>query len=202
LRGSILGGELEPGQRVSPGRLATQFGVSVTPVREALRLLEEEGLIDVSPRRWTRVSVPDPKVAEEVYPIVAVLEELAVTSAPAASIDDIASARDANAMLARAAVEQDVLACARADADFHDALLRLSHNARLIQTIHDLKARILLLESVYYRADRAAESVKQHRAIIDALVQGEMEQAGLLVAENWRYGFRTVRDEILGRSAA
>src|SRR5262245_46210954 len=70
LRDSILTGELRAGSRLSPAALAQGFGVSTMPVREALRLLEEDGLIETSPRRWTRVASPNPGLADEVYPVI------------------------------------------------------------------------------------------------------------------------------------
>src|SRR4051812_9253529 len=78
LRDSILTGELQSGARLSPAGLAESFGVSTMPVREALRLLEEDGLIETSPRRWTRVASPDPGLADEIYPVIAVLEDFAL----------------------------------------------------------------------------------------------------------------------------
>lgn len=197
LREDILGGTLEVGQRLSPSLLGARFGVSTMPVREALRLLQEEGLIEVAPRKWTRVSSPDPRLADEVYPVVAVLEEFAIASAPGVPLESIVLARDANHQLAQAAATHDVLGCVRADGAFHDALIGLSLNATLVRTIHDLKARIRLLESIYYRADDARESVKQHEAMLEALVQQDMAAAGRIVAENWHQGHSKLRNQII-----
>src|SRR5436190_24084875 len=78
LRDWILDGILVPGERLHDMALAEQLGVSRTPVREALRRLEDEGLIETSPNRWTRVAPLDLVEAGSLYPIISNLEQLAL----------------------------------------------------------------------------------------------------------------------------
>src|SRR5262249_22112929 len=82
LRDDIISGKLSAGTVLSPVALARELDVSVMPVREALRLLDENGLLEVEPRRWTKVAGPDPSVAAAVYPLLSVLAEYAMLSAP------------------------------------------------------------------------------------------------------------------------
>lgn len=195
----IFRGELAPGARLSPPELAERFGVSTMPVREALRLLGEEGLIEVAPRKWTRVASPDPRLLDEIYPLLAMLERHAVATAPNVPIDAVAAARRANEELAEAARSHDVLACIQADDRFHDALSRLNPNRTLQHTIASLKARIHLLESTYYRTDDASESIRQHGEIIDALIGNDLDRAGEIVAENWEMGHAKLRSALAAR---
>lgn len=194
LRDSIVAGELPSGSRLSPAALAESFGVSTMPVREALRLLEEDGLIETAPRRWTRVVTPDPAIADEVYPVIGVLEDFALHSAPSAPLATITRARSANAALGRAAAAHDVLACAAADAEFHDSLVSLNPNETLRRTIADLKTRIRLLEGSFFRVDDASISIRQHDDVLEALIAGDMVAAGHAVAANWSHGLQRLRE--------
>jgi DNA-binding GntR family transcriptional regulator len=194
----IFRGELEPGTRLSPPELAQRFGVSTMPVREALRLLGEEGLVEVAPRKWTRVASPDPNLLDEVYPIVGTLERFAVSTVPSVPIEAINEARDANRDLADAVARHDVVGCTEADDRFHSVLIHLNANETLRRTIASLKARTRMLESTYYRLDDASESVRQHAEIIDALIRNDVERAGEIVAENWEMGHAKLRAAFTG----
>jgi DNA-binding GntR family transcriptional regulator len=193
LRSSILSGEFEAGTRLSPADLAEKFGVSTMPVREALRLLQLDGLIETAPRRWTRVASPDPKVAEDIYPIIAVLESFALRTAPGAPVEVIAAARNANEALATAAAGHDVAGCLTADDEFHRAIVYLNDNPALHGTLTDLKLRIRLLEGAYFRVEDVSQSLEDHAQIIDALVAEDMEKAAKLVGRNWERSLRRLR---------
>src|SRR5579884_872618 len=102
LRDAIVSGELAPGARLRDQELAGSLGVSRTPVREALQRLEDEGLVETSPRASTRVAPLDARAARDAFPVVAALHALATRYAvrrltPA----DIARMRAANERLAR-----------------------------------------------------------------------------------------------------
>jgi DNA-binding GntR family transcriptional regulator len=198
LREQIFRGELEPGTRLSPPELARDFGVSTMPVREALRLLGEEGLVEVSPRKWTRVTYPDPNLLDEIYPIVATLERFALSTVSSVPVEVVNEAREANSDLADAAARHDVVGCTEADDRFHTALVNLNPNETLRRTIAALKARTRLLESAYYRLDDASESVQQHAEIIDALIRNDVKRAGEIVAANWEMGHAKLRAAFTG----
>jgi DNA-binding GntR family transcriptional regulator len=197
IQDSILTGELKSGARLSPAALAESFGVSTMPVREALRLLEDDGLIETAPRRWTRVAYPDPGLADDVYPLLAVLEEYALRTAPAVPLAALTEARRANAELEQAAAEHDVLACVAADVRFHSALVSSHVNAALLDMIDGLKMRIRLLEGSFFQVDDAKISIGQHAKVVEALAAGDGAAAGAAVAANWHHGLRRLR-EVLG----
>jgi DNA-binding GntR family transcriptional regulator len=193
----VLRGAPPAGERLSIPDLATAFGVSTMPVREAIRHLQAEGLVDVAPRRWTRVAMPDPALADEIYPVLAELERIAISSAPGAPVSAIATARAANRALAEAAERHDVLGCAEADHLFHATLIGLNPNRTLRRIIEELKGRLQLLESVYYRHEDVKDSLAHHEQILDALVRQDFATAGERAAANWIMGLEKVREQIL-----
>ena len=79
LRKWIVSNELQPGEQLRDKELAEKLGVSRTPVRESLRRLEDEGFVETSANRWTRVSLVTSKEARDIYPILKQLEQLALT---------------------------------------------------------------------------------------------------------------------------
>jgi DNA-binding GntR family transcriptional regulator len=127
----IVSGTLAPGMRISPAETARRLGVSPMPVRDALALLEREGLVETAPRRWTRVVELSPELLEELVPLVSLLEQYAVSTAPAVSNDALDRLRRANAAFAAAIEDNDVKAAIDADTRFHDTLVELAANRSL-----------------------------------------------------------------------
>jgi DNA-binding GntR family transcriptional regulator len=199
LRNSILRGELRPGDRLSPTRISEEFGVSTMPIREALRGLERDGLVEMSARRPTRVAQPDVGLANEIYPVVELLETHAIrtaTKAPAAALE---AARRANDRMRAATASGDPLACISADVEFHEAILGISDNGTLRRTITDLKVRLQLLEASYYRLEGAEQSVRDHAAIVDALERRDFQLAADTLALNWGRTLGVLRSALVRR---
>lgn len=184
LRADILGGRLPAGERISPSELAERLGVSITPIREALRSLEEEGLVESSPRRWTRVATPSPDLATETYPLIAALEELAVLLIPSVDETLLEALEAANADFGKAAAAGDVLGCMTANDAFHETLLQASGNRTLERTVRDLKDRIRLLDSQYFQSG-TENSMREHQEIIDALRNHDPRTASRVVRGQW-----------------
>jgi DNA-binding GntR family transcriptional regulator len=197
LRRAIINGEMGPGERLTVSTIAQRLGVSTMPVREAIRLLEDEGLVETSARRWTRVATVSIEEAEEFYPLIGVLEEFAVVTGKPATRERLKRLRQANAALQRAASAEDVLGCIKADEQFHSALLESCTNGTLLRTIAEFKARMGLLEGAFYR-DSADRSTQQHRDIIAALEQGDLALAGARVRGNWESGLEVARGHAQG----
>lgn len=193
LRDAILSGDLTPGERISPTLLAQRFGTSVMPVRDALQLLEQEGLVETSPRRWTRVVELDPTLVEEVVPLVSVLEQHAVSSARSIPSSAIKRLRSANARLERAARRGDLAGCIEADVAFHDTLVALAGNRSLERAVADARSKIQLLRPQVLRPDDAAGSVAEHEQIIVHLAAGDRAGAKRFLRANWERGLRRFR---------
>ena len=193
LRSRILTGDLVAGAKLDVTELAAEYGTSVMPVREALRDLHQAGLVQISSRRFTRVAMPDPALADEIYPLILELERYAALTGGPVPVAAVRSARDLNESFRRAAAKRDVTGCIQADAAFHDVILRLAGNPTLDRVIADLKGRITLLESRYYQFDFAEKSTEQHDTIIDALARNDRQAAADAIAANWRHGWEGLR---------
>lgn len=194
MRNAILSGRLARGSRLSPAKIAQELGVSTMPVREAIRLLEDDGLVETSARRWTRVASPDWALADETYPLIGLLEEFAIASGQAPTTELLAEARRANDALAAAIEADDIAACLDADDRFHSTFVNNNPNPILRGLIADLKARTGLLEGAYFRtADDARISVQQHAEALEAAAAGDLTLAGSCIRANWHHGLLAVK---------
>lgn len=185
LRDAILAGELAPGTRISPVEVGRELGVSAMPVREALRLLEQDGLVETASRRWTRVVELDPQQVAQLVPIVSLLEQYAVSTA--GPVDDVLleELRATNDAFLAAAEAGDARACIGADAAFHDLLVRAAANSSLERALRDGRARVRLLRPVVVRPELAAQSFADHDEIVEALAAGDAVGAAAAVERNW-----------------
>lgn len=194
LRRAIINGQFAAGERLSVAGIADSLQVSTMPVREAIRLLEEEGLVETSARRWTRVATVSAAQAEELYPLVGLLEEYAVATGAEPTAASVRRLRQANRALDQAESGGDALACISADERFHAILLEGCGNQALLQTVAQFKSRMRLHESAFFRhSDR--RSAGEHEEIIAAIELGDRERAGALVRANWASGLEALRGE-------
>ncbi|WP_084964857.1 GntR family transcriptional regulator [Thermoactinospora rubra] len=191
----IVEGHLPPGTRVRDKDIAETLNVSRTPVREAMRRLEDEGLIVAEASRWTKVAPVDIGEAERIYPIVWTLERLAVSMTGHWSGERLRGLREANGRLAAALAVKDAPAASRADTDFHSRILEATANPELIAIIRDLKTRLRRIEITYFHGSTTMEpSVAEHERIIAALEAGDLEAAGEEIEHNWRASFARLRE--------
>jgi DNA-binding GntR family transcriptional regulator len=186
IRHAIFSLELEPGSPLVERDLAARFGVSKTPVRDALRRLAGEGIVNQSPYRGTTVRVIDPDEADEIYALREVLEAMAVRLAtPNLALADIEAARQCLDQ-SRAAMEQgDRPLVARINRDFHAIFSQRSGNRALDETLSNLQDRVRLITIVGWRyRPSMREDLAQHHAVLDAAVAGDAEVAGELMRQH------------------
>jgi DNA-binding GntR family transcriptional regulator len=188
LRGWILDGTLRPGEKLRDAELAERLGVSRMPVREAFRRLEDEGLVETSANRWTRVSFVDVEQAKSIYPILISLESLAISlAAPRLGRPELRLMSEANGRLAEALQGGHAVEASKADRDFHEVFLSRSDNPDLLRIVDDLKAKLRRLEVAYFGGCMVADqSVTEHKRIIEALEEGNIGAAADEVATNWQ----------------
>jgi DNA-binding GntR family transcriptional regulator len=198
LRGWIIDGTLKPGEKLRDAELAEALGVSRMPVREAFLRLEDEGLVQTSANRWTRVAPVDVEQARRIYPIIMALEALAVRlAAPKLREPDLNLMVQANERLAVALKTGDPVAASEADREFHDVLVEASENPDLAEIMDDLKAKLRRLEVAYFGGLLVADrSVAEHDAIVEALREGDADRAADLVETNWRGSLERILKEI------
>jgi DNA-binding GntR family transcriptional regulator len=182
LRQAIVTGELRPGQRVAQEEVAERLGVSIAPVREALRVLEQEGQVTYLPRRGyfvTELRIDD---LEEIYELRRILEDRAARHAlPAIDAHDIERIRLAAKDCADAAEVGDVAAELQANRRFHFAIFESPdrpHSMRLIRLLWDSTEAY---RAIYYNApEERQRSLDAHDRIISAI---EGADPDALVAE-------------------
>lgn len=192
----IVEGELVPGEKLRDQELATQLGVSRTPVREALRKLEDEGLVETSANRWTRVAPIDIQDAESIYPIIQKLEELALTLAfPRLSAQHIRQMKTANKSLQQALKSKDSRAAVLADAAFHQVIIEAAANSELSSVLKQIKVKYSRIELAYFsQADLLAASFEEHRLLISALEAKDFAAASSALADNWQASIKRLQD--------
>jgi DNA-binding GntR family transcriptional regulator len=178
LRLAIVGGELRPGQRVAQDDVAAQVGVSLAPVREALRVLEQEGQLTYLPRRGyfvTELRIAD---LEEIYELRNLLEERAARAALPALDDDALARIDLAAReCATAAEAADVAGELAANRRFHFGLLEAPEHPHLMRLIRLLWDSTEVYRALYYNsADERHAAIDAHDRILDALRAGDADR--------------------------
>jgi DNA-binding GntR family transcriptional regulator len=176
LRRQIEGGLLVPGQRIVQREIAATFAVSTTPVREALQILQAQGVIRIDPNKGAVVARPSPAEIREMYEIRKALEALAVTSAVGRLTDsDYRELRELQAEM-RAATSRP--ARAAANQRFHELLYAASGMPRLCSLISQLRsAASYYVEAAYETAKDAELAAVEHERILKACQAGDRKAA-------------------------
>ncbi|MDH6566959.1 DNA-binding GntR family transcriptional regulator [Streptomyces sp. SAI-117] len=172
LRAALIAGELLPGQVYSAPALAARFGVSATPVREAMLDLAKEGLVDTVPNKGFRVTAVSEEQLDEYTHIRSLIEiPTVVELASAADPVSLEALRPAAREIVQAAVSGDLIAYVEADTRFHLGLLALAGNAHLVQVVGDLRKRSRLYGlTPLVKSGRLLASAEEHLELLDALV--------------------------------
>jgi DNA-binding GntR family transcriptional regulator len=188
LRDWIVQGILEPEEKIKDDELAKRLGVSRTPIREALMRLEDEGLIETSANRWTKVSSVTLADAEIIYPIVARLETLALELAfKHLTKEDFKTMRSINQTFQKATESKKPLEAAKADVAFHQVFIERCNNSELIRILSELKLKHERLEIAYFGdASLGKHSPKQHLQLVRLLEQGNLKEAQKALVANWK----------------
>ena len=178
LREAILKGELKPGERLMELQLAAKLGVSRTPIREAIRMLELEGLAVTIPRRGAQVAKMTIKDMEDVLQVREVLDELAVTLACEHITDEeLLELEDRSKVFERAIASHDLKQMAQADMNFHEVIYRAAQNAKLTIILDNLREQIYRYRVEYLKdATIYPTLLTEHRAILQALQARDKEQ--------------------------
>lgn len=177
LRTRILSGIYPPGERLTEERLADDFGVSRSPVREALRVTAEEGLVTLNPRRGAVVSTPDKNMTADLLLVRARLEPLATRlAAERATPADVEVLRDLLKQSQLATDEGRLDDVAELNTRLHMEVVRIADNEWLTTFSHRMYMHVQWIFRV--SADRRApHSWREHIEIIDAIAAGDAERA-------------------------
>lgn len=186
LREAIIAGELKPGERLMEVQLAEEMGVSRTPVREAIRKLELEGLVVMIPRKGAYVAGLSLKDAADVFEIRESLEGLAAALAADRITDEELEAMEKILVEIHESAESgDVEAIIKQDAEFHQVLFAATRNDRLAQMINNLKEQIDRFRVQSFTNPARIKSILQeHRRIVNAIKERDADKAEKLAKDH------------------
>ncbi|GIF00396.1 GntR family transcriptional regulator [Paractinoplanes rishiriensis] len=177
LRRDILSGRSDPGERLVEEQLTRRLGISRAPLREAMRLLAQQGLVEHIPRRGARVATLSDADVRELYEVRDVLERHAVASLP--ERPDLTALRAALAVMRAATEAGDRLELANAHRRFHVEVVRLGGNNQLAGLYESILVRIQLYMAVNMRREaetaRAADGVLRHERLFAAVEGGDAD---------------------------
>lgn len=179
LREAILKGVLSPGQHLMEMQLAYQLGVSRTPVREAIRMLELEGLVNMVPRKGARVAAISEKSLCDVLEVRRALEELSVRLAcTRMERNDLEKLDSINQQFIHACQSNDVVQIARIDESFHAVIYEAADNAKLLQLLSQMQNQMYRYRIEYIKLkERRRILVEEHKKIIHALARRDADAA-------------------------
>ncbi len=175
----IISGALEPGTSLDEQELASRFGVSRTPVREAIRQLSASGLVDVRPHRGAVVALPSPAQLDDMFEAMAELE--ALCAGLAARNMTVPERRDLEAQHEALRVlvhEGDPLRYHEANEAFHAAIYAGSHNGYLAELTLLTRMRVAPFRRAQFRVpSRLASSYQEHDHVVQAILRGDRTAA-------------------------
>ena len=198
---AIREGTLKPGDRLVETDLAAQLGISRTPIREAIRQLESDGLVAHQPRIGATVRELDYSEITELYEMRAVLEGTAARFAARAASDiELAELEAINDEMRRATAPHQLY---DANRQFHDVILNAARNRFLVRSVEAIQKTLLILgPSTMEETDRAAQAIDEHIALLTALRARDGDAAEARMRAHIEAAHRARLRRLRGASAA
>jgi DNA-binding GntR family transcriptional regulator len=188
IRDMIIEGELAPGPRISERALCDRFGVSRTPLREALKVLASEGLVELTPNRGARVIRVTEQDADDMFAVMGTLEGLAgELAAQRITGEQIAEIKALHYQMALHHARGELMPYFRLNQEIHRKIFEIGRNKTLISVYRGLAGRI---RRPRYLANispaRWAEAMKEHEAILAALEARNGQTLGRILKDHLR----------------
>ena len=179
LREAILKGDLKPGERLMELQLASKLGVSRTPIREAIRMLEQEGLAVTTPRKGAEVAKMTLKDMEDVLEIRDALDELAVRIAcQKISDEQLKQLEDMKELFEKSTQTGNVKKIAEADVTFHDVIYEATGNPKLVTLLNNLREQVYRYRVEYIKdPNNYPTLIAEHEAILESLKNRDVKNA-------------------------
>lgn len=179
LREAILKGDLKPGERLMELQLASKLGVSRTPIREAIRMLEQEGLAVTTPRKGAEVAKMTLKDMEDVLEIRDALDELAVRIAcQKISDEQLKQLEDMKELFEKNTQTGNVKKIAEADVTFHDVIYEATGNPKLVTLLNNLREQVYRYRVEYIKDPKNYPTlIAEHEAILESLKNRDVKNA-------------------------
>jgi DNA-binding GntR family transcriptional regulator len=183
---AIVCGELAPGESLHDHELCAWLGISRTPVRDALARLAEEGLVELAPQRYTKVTPLSAQDARDMLPVIATVHALATELAvPRLERDDVRRLQRESEAFWHALRAPDGPAAWAADERFHAIFVDVAGNAEIARVIRVLTPRLRRLERLGTSILPGRRAVAQHQAIVSRAASGDASGAASATRENW-----------------
>ena len=179
LREAILKGDLKPGERLMELQLASKLGVSRTPIREAIRMLEQEGLAVTTPRKGAEVAKMTLKDMEDVLEIRASLDEFASQLATVRITEEqLMRLKQRKQDFENSVKSGNVKMIAEADVEFHDVIYEATNNPKLVTMLNNLREQIYRYRIEYLKDSTTYPTlIKEHEEIYQSLLERNAEAA-------------------------
>ena len=186
LRQAILRGELKPGERLMEIQLANKLGVSRTPIREAIRKLELEGLVLMIPRKGAEVADISEKSLRDVLEVRKALEELAVQLAcDKITKEEIEDLKKAAEDFKKILKSRDITEIAEADVRFHDIIFMATDNQKLVQLLNNLREQMYRFRVEYLKNEEVhPQLIAEHEKIIEHIMERDKAKVSAIVSEH------------------
>jgi DNA-binding GntR family transcriptional regulator len=189
LRAALISGQMRPGEVYSAPTLAAQFGVSATPVREAMLELAKEGLVTPVPNRGFRVRELSDRELDEITEIRLLLEiPAALDVAATAGREALESLRPVAQRIVDAAIDKDLVGYLDHDRQFHLALLAMGENRQLVTIVGELRARSRLFGLAQLATTgELVDSAREHLHMVDLMVDRDRRGLERLLRRHIRH---------------
>lgn len=178
LREAILRGDLKPGERLMELQLAAKLGVSRTPIREAIRMLEQEGLAVTIPRKGAEVAKMTEKDMQDVLQVREALDELAASIAcEKISEEELGGLRRTMREFEEYTKTRDLKRIAEADVRFHDIIYEATGNPRLVNMLNNLREQMYRYRVEYLKEEKNYPVlIREHCQIVEGLSEKNKEK--------------------------
>lgn len=181
----IIDGTLQPGEKLNDVELADALGVSRTPIRESLQLLEVQGFVKMYPGKATQVTEVNKDSINDLLPPLAVLQALAAELAiPQLHEESLRELVHTNERFAQAVRSKDYYSALKIDEAFHQIIVDIACNPYIHQIISSLQThvrRLFFLNSIIL----TEKSIEEHSKIIELLKEGKADLVSSVMRENW-----------------
>lgn len=178
LRNRIIVGELNPGEKLFPKKVAQELEISETPVREGLQRLESVGLVEISPHKTAYVSNPPPEKVMEKLEIRAILQpKAALWSAPLLTKKDIEKIEEIHLSMKKGKSELTILEFLNLGYKFHEKIYSKCPNKSLLELIGELKSKTLFAKRRFLLSSNVMDwSFSEHEKLLEALKNKDFEE--------------------------
>lgn len=187
----IINGTLLPGEKLNDSELADALGISRTPIRESLQLLEVQGFVKMYPGKATQVTEIEREAIKDLLPPLAVLQSLSAELAiDHLTADQLKQLENINERFAKSIYSNNDFAALKVDEEFHQVIVDITKNTYIQSIVESLQAHVR--RHFFHNSIILSEkSIEEHKAIITSMKHGNKDKAAAITKENW---LRTLQD--------